>query len=56
MTTIDRDFTRGPLKRQMLHFSLPLIVTNLLQILFNRLYLVYNIIMKYRTIIIGGQT
>ena len=35
MTTIERDFTRGPLKRQMLHFSLPLIFTNLLQILFN---------------------
>ena len=30
-----QDLTRGPLGRQILYFSIPLILSNLLQILFN---------------------
>ena len=30
-----RDLTRGPIKKQIFFFSLPLILSNLLQVLFN---------------------
>lgn len=35
MKRYEQDLTQGPLKKQILSFSLPLILTNLLQVLFN---------------------
>ena len=35
MNVQQRDLTEGPLAKQILFFSLPLILSNLLQVLFN---------------------
>ena len=35
MSQRDMDMTKGPLKKQILFFSIPLMLSNLLQVLFN---------------------